>query len=313
MSQHDLDIANASGSAVRSDLNLALKALGSTSKGSSAPGTLQTGQLWIDDSGTPWVLKVYDGAQHITIGTINATTNAFSLAVGQGGTGAATATAGFDALAPMTAEGDIMYGGTSGTVTRLAKGTDGQTLRLASGVPAWGAVAVAGGGTGATTATAGFDALAPMTAEGDLMYGGSSGTVTRLAKGSDTQVLTLASGVPTWAAASGGGFPSPDFTSSEQTVTLDTALNVAHSIGAVPNLWTVVLRCKTTDAGWSVGDELAFSHIGDSSSQGFTCNADATNVTVVTGHNLVPHNQSSKNMDTALTVGSWRWVIRAWE
>jgi hypothetical protein len=37
----------------------------------------------------------------------------------------------------MTASGDIIYGGTSGTGTRLAKGTDGQVLTLASGVPSW--------------------------------------------------------------------------------------------------------------------------------------------------------------------------------
>jgi len=38
---------------------------------------------------------------------------------------------------PMTTGGDIIYGGTSGTPTRLAKGTDGQVLTLASGVPSW--------------------------------------------------------------------------------------------------------------------------------------------------------------------------------
>ena len=90
MSQHDLTIDNASGSAVRADLNLALQALGSTSIGSSAPSTLQTGQLWIDNSGTPWVVKVYDGAQHITIGSVNASTNTFNLAIAEGGTGATT-------------------------------------------------------------------------------------------------------------------------------------------------------------------------------------------------------------------------------
>lgn len=45
----------------------------------------------------------------------------------------------------------------------------------------------------------------PMTASGDIIYGGASGTPTRLAKGTDDQVLTLASGVPTWADATGGG------------------------------------------------------------------------------------------------------------
>tara|TARA_R110000803_G_scaffold97656_1_gene165761 strand:+ start:909 stop:1799 length:891 start_codon:yes stop_codon:yes gene_type:complete len=69
-------------------------------------------------------------------------------------------------------------------------------------------LAVADGGTGASTAASGFDALAPMTAAGDIIYGGASGAGTRLAKGTDDQVLTLASGVPTWAAAGGGGASS---------------------------------------------------------------------------------------------------------
>jgi hypothetical protein len=68
---------------------------------------------------------------------------ATDVAVAHGGTGASTATAGFDALSPMTAEGDILYGGSSGTVTKLAKGSDGEYLKLASGVPSWASVASA--------------------------------------------------------------------------------------------------------------------------------------------------------------------------
>ncbi len=60
-------------------------------------------------------------------------------------------------------------------------------------------IAIANGGTGATTKTTAFDALSPMTTAGDIIYGGTNGTGTRLAKGTDGQVLTLASGVPTWA------------------------------------------------------------------------------------------------------------------
>ena len=78
------------------------------------------------------------------------------------------------------------------------------TGTIGTGVWAATDVAVAHGGTGASTATGGFDALSPMTAEGDVLYGGSSGTVTKLAKGSDTQVLTLASGVPSWATPTTG-------------------------------------------------------------------------------------------------------------
>jgi hypothetical protein len=62
------------------------------------------------------------------------------------------------------------------------------------------------GGTGQTTKAPAFDALSPMTTGGDLIYGGASGTGTRLANGSAGQVLqsngtTLA---PSWVAAGTG-------------------------------------------------------------------------------------------------------------
>lgn len=46
----------------------------------------------------------------------------------------------------------------------------------------------------------------PMTTQGDIIYGGSSGTPTRLAKGSAGQVLTMNSGAtaPIWSTPSGG-------------------------------------------------------------------------------------------------------------
>jgi uncharacterized protein (TIGR02145 family) len=59
-------------------------------------------------------------------------------------------------------------------------------------------VAIANGGTGATTKSSAFDALSPMTTSGDIIYGGASGTGTRLVKGTDGQLLSLASGIPTW-------------------------------------------------------------------------------------------------------------------
>jgi hypothetical protein len=58
------------------------------------------------------------------------------LSIAKGGTGAITATLGFDALSPMTTAGDIIYGGASGTRTRLAIGTANQLLRVNSGATA---------------------------------------------------------------------------------------------------------------------------------------------------------------------------------
>ncbi len=75
-----------------------------------------------------------------------------------------------------------------------------------------GTVAIANGGTGQTTKAAGFDALSPMSASGDVIYGGTSGTGTRLVKGNNGDVLTLAAGIPSWAAPAGGSSPTSQLT-----------------------------------------------------------------------------------------------------
>ena len=118
--------------------------------------------------------------------------------VANGGTGVTTATGTGNVVLSTspTLVTPVLGTPASGVATNLTG------LPLTTGVT--GTLPVANGGTGATTKTAAFNALSPMTASGDMIYGGTSGTGTALAKGTDGQVLTLASGLPTWAAASGG-------------------------------------------------------------------------------------------------------------
>jgi hypothetical protein len=70
----------------------------------------------------------------------------------------------------------------------------------ASANPAWGVLAIGGGGTGQATKAAAFDALSPMSAGGDIIYGGASGTGTRLPNGNAGQLLQSAGGTsaPVW-------------------------------------------------------------------------------------------------------------------
>jgi hypothetical protein len=61
------------------------------------------------------------------------------------------------------------------------------------------------GGLGAGAVIGGVTMTLGSDASGDVYYRSSGGILTRLAKGSDGQVLTLASGLPSWAAAGGSG------------------------------------------------------------------------------------------------------------
>jgi len=78
-------------------------------------------------------------------------------------------------------------GGTTGLTTSGGPVTGSGTITLA------GTLASANGGTGFTTYAA-----------GDLIYASATNTLSKLTAGTNGYVLTLASGVPTWAASTGG-------------------------------------------------------------------------------------------------------------
>lgn len=96
-------------------------------------------------------------------------------------------------------------GNTSGTATINANST-GDVTSIGNVTTYNGTVPLNKGGTGQTTKAAAFDALSPMTTGGDLIYGGASGTGTRLANGAAGSYLqsngtTLA---PSWVTPSAG-------------------------------------------------------------------------------------------------------------
>ena len=53
-------------------------ALHSCHKGNSRPSYAVAGTIWINDTTTPWILNCYEGADDISLGTINPSTNLFT-------------------------------------------------------------------------------------------------------------------------------------------------------------------------------------------------------------------------------------------
>ena len=153
----------------------------------------------------------------------------FSAAGVKGQDGALTGTAGGDLTGSYPNprldldKGELFTGTGASTSATLPAGSDGTILHANSAEPTGleykavdlasssvtgvlpvanggtgGTLPVANGGTGQTTATAAFDALSPMTAQGDLILGGTSGANTRLAVGASGTVLSSNGTTAVW-------------------------------------------------------------------------------------------------------------------
>ena len=75
----DVSLANQSFGSFRSELNSILGALNTAHIGSSAPGSVATGTIWVDN-GTSWKLKVKinDGSDNVELFEIDISSNAIT-------------------------------------------------------------------------------------------------------------------------------------------------------------------------------------------------------------------------------------------
>lgn len=138
----------------------------------------------------------------------------------QTGNGAVSAAPAWDTVT----SSDVGLGNVENTALSTWAGTTNITTIGTIAMGTWSATTIAlnKGGTGQTTATAAFDALAPTTTQGDLIYRNASNNV-RLAAGSANNVL-LSGGAganPAWSSGTFSGSSSGTNT-GDQTITLST-------------------------------------------------------------------------------------------
>jgi len=88
----------------------------------------------------------------------------------------------------------------------------------------------------------------PMTTTGDTIYSSSGSTPARLGIGSTGQVLTVAGGVPTWAAASGGGPTGFTLLNAGGTLLTGAATITVSGISA-KKLMVIVTDASSVSAG----------------------------------------------------------------
>jgi len=140
-----------------------------------------------------------------TTGTASNVTG--TVAIANGGTGQINQQSAINALTGTQVSGRYLRSDGSNATLAVIQAADVPTLNqnttgTASNVT--GTVAIANGGTGQTTASAGFNALSPITTTGDIIIGNGTNSATRLGIGANTYVLTSNGTTATWAAPTGG-------------------------------------------------------------------------------------------------------------
>jgi hypothetical protein len=165
---------------------------------------------------------------------------------------------------PMTTLGDIIYGGASGTPTRLP-GSAGFLKSTGAAAPSWSAVGLATADTTGilTVAKGGTGNDWSTVAQGSMPYFSAVGTMLTFGPGTSGQFLKSngAAAAPSWAAAAGGGY-----TTIQNQGTSLTQRNTLNFTGAgvtcVDNAGSTRTDCTIPGGGgagyWILSDPLLY-------------------------------------------------------
>ena len=186
-------------------------------------------------------LTTFSAANNALYSTSSSALAAGTLPVAAGGTAATT----------FTSNG-VIYGNGTSALGVTAAGTTGQVLVGNTGAaPSWGALS----GSAVTTFQTSLNGLTPSTATsgavtlagtlgatsggtgltsyttGDIIYSSATNTLSKLGAGTNGYILTMASGVPSWAASTSSGvsFVVTDFTATAG----QTTFTVTYTVGLV--------------------------------------------------------------------------------
>jgi hypothetical protein len=184
------------------------------------------------------------------------------------------------------------------SVSQLTAGSNGAILYVAAGTPTWGAPA--------TALAAGSNI--PL---GALAQGGATTRQLLQYDGSSWAPVTPSLQINATTAISASGTVSPTGNISNAVHT------IPHSLGAIPKMVRVVLKCLSTEGGWAVNDEVdianSYYDTGASIVPNITVGSDATNITVLINQTAT---KKLRNKTTAAvftpTDANWQPKAYAW-
>lgn len=191
--------------------------------------------------------------------------------------------------------GDLLYASGTNTIGGLGIGSSNQALFVSSGLPAWGTLPAAGGGTGATT----------VPAKGSVLAGNAGGTAyANITVGTDGQFLEADSastnGVK-WASPSGSGTVNAG-TSGQMAYYASSTNAVSGNVNANISSGALTLGVANTTAGTVVLEGGTSGSVtlqtNAVAGSGITCTFPATN-----SNSVIPDTGASNNFLTAISSG----------
>jgi hypothetical protein len=174
-------------------------------------------------------------------------TNATGLPISTGVSGLGTNVATALAITVGSTGSVVVNGGALGTPSSGIL-TNATGLPLTTGVS--GTLPIANGGTNATTASAGFNNLSPITTTGDLIIGNGTNNATRLAIGANTYVLTSNGTTASWSAPPATGVTT--FQTSLSGLTPSTATSGAVTLAGTLGVSSGGTGLTTTPANGQI-------------------------------------------------------------
>jgi hypothetical protein len=102
-----------------------------------------------------------------------------------------------------------------------------------------------------------------MSSPGDIIYGTSGGSGTRLAKGSDNQVLTLVNGLPAWSTASGVSLPQ-DANEESLSTLAQTSFTLGHTPVSTSKVKMYINGIRISNSAYSIsGTTVSYNAVNN--------------------------------------------------
>ena len=104
----------------------------------------------------------------------------------------------------------------------------------------------------------------------------------------------------------------PKIVSAEQTITGNANATIGHGLGRLPDDLEIVIRCKTAELGYAIGDEVTIAGGGYNATNQVNVTRNTTNIIITTLSSSAIQVVQKALLSSAnpITPANWRYVAK---